>query len=131
MSIQFSDTRQVFTLHTDRTTYQMKIGSYGYLMHLYYGEKIEDEDTDYLITYYDRGFSPNPNEAGNDRTFSLDAIPQEYSSCGVGDYRISSMEVRNGDGSRIFSGKYAGHRIYKGKYTLEGRLISGKMTAIR
>ncbi len=120
MSIQFSDTRQVFTLHTDRSTYQMKIGSYGYLMHLYYGEKIEDEDTDYLITYYDRGFSPNPNEAGNDRTFSLDAIPQEYSSCGVGDYRISSMEVRNGDGSRIFSGKYAGHRIYKGKYTLEG-----------
>ena len=43
MSIQFSDTRQVFTLHTDRTTYQMKIGSYGYLMHLYYGPRAEGD----------------------------------------------------------------------------------------
>lgn len=118
MSIQYSENNQVFTLQTRNSTYQMKIGSYNYLMHLYYGKKIIDQNTDYLVTYYDRGFSPNPNEAGNDRTFSLDAIPQEYSSCGVGDYRISSMEVRNGDGSRIFSGKYAGHRIYKGKYKL-------------
>lgn len=131
MSIQFSDTRQVFTLHTDRTTYQMKIGSYGYLMHLYYGEKIEDEDTDYLITYYDRGFSPNPNEAGNDRTFSLDAIPQEYSSCGVGDYRISSMEVRNGDGSRIFPGNTRDTGSTKENILWKACLISGKMTAIR
>lgn len=120
MSIQYSEKNKVFTLQTKHSTYQMKVGAYGYLMHLYYGETIMDEDSSYQITHYDRGFSPNPNEADNDRTFSLDTIPQECSSEGVGDYRIGSIEIQNTDGSYSFSGKYAGHRIYTGKYMLEG-----------
>ena len=50
---------------------------YGFLIHLYYGEKTEG-DMDYLLTYRDRGFSGNPYDAGMDRTYSLDALPQEY-----------------------------------------------------
>ena len=120
MSIIFSEKFRTFSLHTNRSTYQMKISDMGYLLHVYYGERIKDEDLSYLITYYDRGFSPNPNQAGNDRTISLDVMPQEFSGTGAGDFRISSIEVDNSDGSRDFEGKYAGHRIYKGKYKQHG-----------
>lgn len=120
MAIVFSENRSTFSLHTAKTTYQMKVSPLGYLLHVYYGERIEDQDISDLITHYDRGFSPNPNQAGNDRTISLDVLPQEFSSAGVGDFRISSIEVENGDGSRAFEGHYEGFRIYHGKYPMEG-----------
>ena len=30
---------------------------------------------------------------GADRTYSLDVMPQEYSPCGVGDFRLPSIEL--------------------------------------
>lgn len=111
---------QVITLQTQNTSYQMKIDSYKRLLHLYYGDRIEGEDTSYRIALCDRGFSPNPWEAGNDRTYSLDFLPQEYSSCGVGDFRIPSIEVKNGDGSIAFSGIVTGYEVHSGKYEIPG-----------
>ncbi len=105
-------------MHTSHSTYQMKISELGYLLHIYYGSRIDDEDLSGLLTHYDRGFSPNPNVAGRDRTVSLDVMPQEFSSAGVGDFRVSSIEAENGDLSRAFEGKYTGHWIYEGKYSL-------------
>ena len=49
----------VFTLHTEHSTYQMKVDGHGYLLHLYYGGKVSG-CMDYLLTYYDRGVSGNP-----------------------------------------------------------------------
>ena len=40
MSISFCEATGVFTLQTDHSTYQMQIGKYGLLQHLYYGKKI-------------------------------------------------------------------------------------------
>ncbi len=120
MSVRYIESKKTFLLQTKNSTYQMKVSDYGYLLHLYYGERLEDEDLSYLIQLQDRGFSPNPNEAGNDRTFSLDFLPQEFSSDGSCDYRLSSIEVKNGDGSYAFVGKAAKHEIYAGKYSLDG-----------
>lgn len=120
MSIRYDESKKTFTLQTKNSTYQMKVSEYGYLLHLYYGDRIEDEDLSYLLKLQDRGFSPCPNEAGNDRTFSLDFLPQEFSTDGNCDYRSGSIEVKNADGSYGFVGKAAGHRIYSGKYKLEG-----------
>ncbi|MCI8453054.1 MAG: alpha-galactosidase [Lachnospiraceae bacterium] len=120
MAVKYNADSNTFILETRDTSYLMKVSRYGNLLHLYYGERIPDENLDYLIKVCDRGFSPNPNEAGNDRTFSLDYLAQEYSTDGKGDYRIPSIEVVNGDGSQIFSGKVSGYKIYKGKYGLEG-----------
>ena len=75
----------VFTLHTKRTTYQMKADQYRVLLHTYYGPRVSGGDLSYLIQFADRGASPNPNEAGHRRDYSLDTLPQEYSTCGVGD----------------------------------------------
>ena len=59
-----------FTLHTCRTTYQMKADSHGVLLHLYYGPRLRDGDLGYLLQYADRGFSPNPSGSGADRVYS-------------------------------------------------------------
>ncbi len=112
--------KQVFTLHTRRTTYQMKADAYRVLLHTYYGERVGSADLSYPIRHADRGFSPNPSEAGDWRGYSLDTLPQEYSSCGVGDYRLPSLELELPDGSRLTDLRYTGYERRSGKYTLEG-----------
>ena len=111
---------RVFTLHTRNTTYQMKADSYNVLLHTYYGPRIGGGDLSYLIQYADRGFSPNPNQAGSDRTYSLDTLPQEYSTCGVGDFRLPSIELERPDGSLAADFRYVNHELRPGKYALEG-----------
>lgn len=119
MAILFQEDERTFTLQTKQTTYQMKIDAFGYLLHLYYGGKISG-NMDYLLTYYDRGFSANPYDAGSDRTYSMDALPQEYPTMGTGDYRNSALVVRNHDESECCDLRYTGHEIKKGKYGLPG-----------
>ncbi len=125
MAIIYERKTHIFTLHTEHSTYQMKVDAFGYLLHLYYGGRIPGSmesvpSMDYLLTYYDRGFSGNPSAAGLDRTYSLDVLPQEYPSLGTGDFRGSAFAVRNGDGSESCSLHYVSHKIGKGKYSLEG-----------
>lgn len=119
MAIQYQQEKQLFSLNTRHTTYQMKVDSKGFLLHLYYGGRISG-NMGYLLTYYDRGFSGNPAAAGNDRTYSLDALPQEYPQAGTGDYRSSALVIRNADGSEYCDLRYVSHEIKKGKYGLKG-----------
>lgn len=119
MSIHFQAENRLFTLHTAHTTYQMQADRLGVLLHLYYGARISGS-LDYLLTYYDRGFSGNPAGAGTDRTYSLDVLPQEYPALGTGDYRSTALAVRNPDGSECCDLRYVSHEIRKGKYALEG-----------
>ena len=110
----------VFTLHTRNTTYQMKADRYGVLLHTYYGPRIGDMDLSRLIRYTDRGFSPNPDEAGTDRGYSLDTLPQEYSGGGAGDFRLPSIELELPDGSCVADLRYADFALRDGKYALKG-----------
>ncbi|MCI8910135.1 MAG: alpha-galactosidase [Oscillibacter sp.] len=110
----------VFTLHTKHTTYQMKADRHRVLLHTYYGPRISGGDLSCLVRYMDRGCSPNPPEAGPDRTYSLDTLPQEYSACGVGDFRLPSLELVLPNGSHSASLRYAGFERRPGKYALEG-----------
>ena len=118
MGIIYHEKCRTFTLHTKNTSYQMKMGNLDYLLHLYYGPTVRDEDLSYQIRQYDRGFSGNPYESRNERTFSLDAQPQEFSTQQQGDFRTSSIEVVNGDGSYSFHGKVTDFEVRKGKYSL-------------
>ena len=119
MAITFNETTRIFTLTTAHTTYQMQADAQGYLLHLYYGARTAGE-MDYLLNYGDRGFSGNPNSAGNDRTYSLDALPQEYPSLGTGDFRNYALNIENADGSQCCNPVYITHKIAAGKYTLKG-----------
>ena len=119
MSIIFNEQAKTFTLQTAHTSYQMKIGNLDYLLHLYYGPSICDADLNYQIMQYDRGFSGNPYESRNARTFSLDAQPQEFSTQQQGDFRTTGIEVVNADGSYSFNGKVTRFTIREGKYQLD------------
>ena len=120
MAIIYNEKKRTFSLHTAKTTYQLKIGNLNYVKHLYYGATIQDEDLIYLVRRYDRGFSGNPYESLKERTFSLDAQPQEFTTQQQGDFRINSIEVQNADGSFSFNGRYRSHKMYKGAFTLNG-----------
>lgn len=118
--ITYNEETKVFTLHTKNSMYQMQVRDYDTLVHLYYGADIGDTEASHRIICLDRGFSGNPYEAGEDRTFSLDVLPQEYSGYGNGDYRINSLEVTHEDGSDAVHLRYEGYKTAKGKYFLEG-----------
>lgn len=118
--ISFNEETNVFTLRTRTTMYQMQVGRYGTLLHLYYGEDLGDEEVSHGIVNLDRGFSGNPYEADRDRKFSLDVLPQEYTAEGNGDYRIQGIEAEQEDGSHVLQLKYHCHTVRKGKYALAG-----------
>ncbi len=118
MAIMYNEQDKVFLLFTDNTSYHIKIGPYDTLIHLFYGKKVEC-NLDYFIRGIDRSHCGNPNEAGKDRTFSMDIQPQEYSTFGMGDYRISCLDVVNQDGSCAADLRYQSHQIMEGKYQLE------------
>lgn len=118
--ITYNEKSKVFTLRTKNSMYQMQVREYDTLVHLYYGADIGDTEASHRIICLDRGFSGNPYEAGEDRTFSLDILPQEYSGYGNGDYRINGMEVTHEDGSDAVHLRYESYRMREGKYSLEG-----------
>lgn len=63
MAIIYNKEKRIFSLHTGHTTYQMMADTHDYLLHLYYGKRL-DSEMDYILTYYDRGFSGNPYDLG-------------------------------------------------------------------
>ena len=119
MGILYDETKKLFTLHTAHTSYQMMVDRFGNLLHLYYGARVHGA-MDYLLTYQDRGFSGNPYAAGMDRTYSLDALPQEYPTLGTGDFRNIAFNMKNAHGTEGTVLLYQGHAIRKGKYALPG-----------
>ena len=119
MAIIYNPNSKIFTLHTAHSTYQMKVDTLGYLLHLYYGDR-SSGSMDYLLTYADRGFSGNPYAAGADRTYSLDALPQEFPTLGTGDYRNIALNIKGDNGVEGVNLLYKRHEIRKGKYALNG-----------
>lgn len=62
----------------------------------------------------------NIYEAENERTYSLNTLPQEYSTSGVGDFRISAISVTHEDGSNALDLRVREYQIKKGKYEIPG-----------
>ncbi|MCI9490850.1 MAG: alpha-galactosidase [Dorea sp.] len=120
MAIILDKTKSLFTLQTDHSMYQMKKDRYGVLLHTYFGKRGSVFDYSYLVTYADRGFSGNPYDAGDERSYSLDALPQEYPTYGSGDYRTSALKVRYPDGSFSCELRFKDFEIQEGKYNLPG-----------
>ena len=118
--IRFDPESGVFSLRTGNSSYQMQIGRYNVLLHLYYGSPIGEREGADREVFLDRGFSPNYFDTGEDRTYSQDTLMKEYSGAGNGDYRICALDLRQADGSQILDLRYVSHRILDGKYSLQG-----------
>lgn len=120
MSIHYQEESRTITIKTRNTAYQMRVDPHGFLQHLYFGNRIPEEDMSYLYPDYDRACAGNPNEARPSRRISFNTMSQEYTSYGIGDFRINSIAVRNADGSYGADFRYISHSVIKGKYTISG-----------
>ena len=100
MAIIRNDTDKTFTLVTKNTMYQMKVDEIGVLVHTYYGAKMDYTDMYYATQVLDgAAFSPTPPELENNWTYSHNATFQELSFAGLGDFRLTTIGLRNSDGS--------------------------------
>ena len=72
-------------------------------------------------TVFGASFSPNPGDAPNEKwAYSYNAIHQELSCAGIGDYRLTAMGVRQADGSYAAEPRFVSAKTEKGKYSLKG-----------
>ena len=120
MSIRFDSDSRVFALETAHTSYHMKVDALGHLLHLYYGKTIGTGDLMQLYPRTDRGFSPDYYAYRTHRGISPDLLPQEYTGCNVGDFRLSCLTVADSRGAFGADFTYVSHTVEAGKYQLTG-----------
>ena len=120
MSIVFDNPRRLFRLETRTTSYCMQVDGRGHLLHLYYGRRIGAGDLAALYPPADVSFSPNYYSDRFARLASPDILPQEYTGCNVGDFRLSWLSVTDAAGVRGADFLYVWHEVWSGKYALEG-----------
>ena len=120
MSIVFDEKSRFFSLMTENTEYQIRINELGMVLHTYYGKRVGGFDMSYLLKELDRGFSGHPYECRNKRGISADTLPQEYSTDGAGDYRVSALSLCLSNGSVTADLRYKAHEIISGRDELKG-----------
>lgn len=111
---------RLFQLDTRSSSYQFAADEHGVLVHTYYGRRIYPESRLDLIVRTDMGFSGNPADVPDDRTYSLDTLPLEASFAGAGDYREPMLAIRWANGARSADFRFESYHIEKGSYTLPG-----------
>ena len=109
---------KAFKLRANNTDYMMKVCEEGYLAHVYYGNKVPDEDLTYLLRLDESPFTPATND--RDRASFMDTLPFEYPCFGLGDYRESAFKIMDADGMSTSDLRYVSHKMYEGKPKLEG-----------
>ena len=120
MPISFDSDRRIFKLDTAESSYIFEIYDENYLVHLYYGAKIPDNNvTMHKYKGWFASFAPLNINIDNDK-FSPDINTFEFPGEGAGDFRESAFSVRNADGNNVTDVRYVSHRIYDGKPALEG-----------
>ena len=118
INIFYNEKDKAFKLRANNTDYMMKVCEEGYLAHVYYGNKVPDEDLTYLLRLDESPFPPATND--RDRASFMDTLPFEYPCFGVGDYRESAFKIMDASGMSTCDLRYVSHKMYEGKPKLEG-----------
>ena len=106
--ITFDETNHVFHLKNDRFSYCFSVERGKYLLHQYFGRPLRVFRGSAERPAIDRSFSPQPGAYENERTFSLDVVPQEFATNGHGDFRIPSLDVVLENGTNVVELWYEG-----------------------
>lgn len=115
MAILFDEATRQFRLHTDASSYIIRLLDGKYLLHAYWGARVRAYKTD----VYAR-FCGAPEEAFTLQEMPTDRLPQEFPAFGHGDSRMPAVHILQVNGSRVSDLTYRAHRITKGKPPLEG-----------
>ena len=120
MAVRFDEKKNLFTLQTLDSTYQMKVDDHGVLLHTYYGAAADETDFSYLIGPEDRGFSGQPGDEKKNRTYSMDYYPLEYPVQGNGDFRVKALKAGFEGEVPALDLRFISYEQGKGKYSLPG-----------
>lgn len=115
--IQFDEKGLSFRLRAKDTDYVMKVVD-GYLLHVYYGERVGEDDLTYLLRLDE--YPHTPSQVPRDKGVFMDCAPFEYPCFGVGDFRESALKVRDSEGMSACDLKYESFRVIDGKPKIEG-----------
>ena len=119
MSIRFIEKHKVFKLDSKDTSYIIAIvDEEQFVGHVYFGNKIVDENVNYLLRIDEPPYVPSKNN--RDRVSFYDSFTMEYSTHGIGDFRESCLQVRDNNGHTACKLQYVSHEIFKGKKSLKG-----------
>ncbi|QHT62131.1 alpha-galactosidase [Paenibacillus lycopersici] len=118
MSITYNADNGLFHLQTRSMSYMFQsLG--GFPAHVYWGRKIKEGSAERLLQRVERAsFCPNP--VPEDRTISLDTLPQEYPGYGSTDFRNPAYAVQLPNGTTVTELLYVSHEIQAGKPVLDG-----------
>ncbi len=119
MSIIYDSNDSVFYLHTPKTSYVMGIYCEKYLLHLYYGKKIDKfpKVSEHLPVAEQLAFSPTDIDKTGACT---NLLPMEYPCYGSADFRTPAFHAEYENGSAVTKLEYSGYEIIKGKKPLCG-----------
>jgi alpha-galactosidase len=109
--ISFDEKTGIFHLKNDSMSYVIELARGKYLLHRYWGKPLHAFRGSTPLAALDRAFCPQPAAYENERTFSLDNLPLEFSADGHGDFRIPSLSVRLADGTKVIELFYQSHEI--------------------
>ena len=116
--VTYTDDMKLFTLQSKNSTYALCALESGYICHVYYGKKVEDDDLSYLLRLDENPWTLKVNE--RDKGTFMDTLPFEYPCHGTGDYREPCLMVLDKNGMSTCEIKYKSHKIYDGKPLLDG-----------
>ncbi len=109
-----------FHIGNKKFSYVMELFKGKHLLHRYWGRAIKEFRDSTPFQPLDRGFSGQLNEFANERTVSLDVLPQEFPVQGRTDFRIPAYRVELENGTNISELNYKSHKIIDGKPELKG-----------
>ncbi len=120
--IRIDQEQKIFTLHTANTTYQVQATEKGHLNLNYYGPRIENAvlNDHFAGKKYLRSFAPTYWDEDLRTNYSVGEQPMDYSSRGIGDHRINSVELVHSDGSFAFDPQLKSWRVLPGIFRPEG-----------
>lgn len=122
MNIEISRDKTLFKLNTAHTSYVMGADpKSGRFEHVYYGPAVSGAPEEFReVIDNPPGISFCPYREDLEYKNSPNVTMQEYTGSEIGDYRISSVSVRNADGTACVDPRFVSFRKYKGKPMPEG-----------
>ncbi len=123
MSVVFFKNRNLFHLNNGKFSYFVQIHPSGVLLNPYFGEYLEDIDTEHIncIGGHDWFSSYHSREENKEKQYEylyMNASPMLFPSSRTADGRPSAAAIDGAENNRL-DFRYASHRIYKGKPKLD------------
>ena len=118
MGIKFNESKKIFHISSNKTSYIIQVLNTGHLTNLYWGKKLNSDNVEY--GFRTRDFGSFLTNTDNIEGFMAESISLEYPGFGATDLRSPAVELQFEDGTTATDFRYKSHKIINGKSKLQG-----------